>query len=226
MTEESHKDLTDAQLVNNDKESEEVSDSKIDMDDEVKDEVKKETNNYEADSSEGLTNTDSDASQDEDESDLSEDVVINDELQTLKEENANLDDKVLRLQAEIANMKRVNLRDRQEAAKYRSQNLAKELLEGLDNLERALSIETESQDAKQVQKGVEMAHSQLIAAFERENIRIIDPLNQPFDPNFHQAVSIMPANNGEESQTVMQVLQKGYELNDRVIRPAMVIVAE
>ena len=226
MTEESHKDLTDAQLVNNDKESEEVSDSKIDMDDEVKDEVKKETNNYEDDTSEGLTNTDSDASQDEDESDLSEDVVINDELQTLKEENANLDDKVLRLQAEIANMKRVNLRDRQEAAKYRSQNLAKELLEGLDNLERALSIETESQDAKQVQKGVEMAHSQLIAAFERENIRVIDPLNQPFDPNFHQAVSMMPANNGEESQTVMQVLQKGYELNDRVIRPAMVIVAE
>lgn len=222
MTEESHKDLTDAQLVNNDKESEEVSDSKIDMDDEVK----KETNNYEDDSSENLTNTDSDASQDEDESDLSEDVVINDELQTLKEENANLDDKVLRLQAEIANMKRVNLRDRQEAAKYRSQNLAKELLEGLDNLERALSIETESQDAKQVQKGVEMAHSQLIAAFERENIRVIDPLNQPFDPNFHQAVSMMPANNGEESQTVMQVLQKGYELNDRVIRPAMVIVAE
>ena len=169
MTEESHKDLTDAQLVNNDKESEEVSDSKIDMDDEVK----KETNNYEDDSSEGLTNTDSDASQDENESDLSEDVVINDELQTLKEENANLDDKVLRLQAEIANMKRVNLRDRQEAAKYRSQNLAKELLEGLDNLERALSIETESQDAKQVQKGVEMAHSQLIAAFERENIKVI-----------------------------------------------------
>lgn len=226
MTEESHKDLTDAQLVNNDKESEEVSDSKIDMDDDVKDEVKKETNNYEDDTSEGLTNTDSDASQDEDESDLSEDVVINDELQTLKEENANLDDKVLRLQAEIANMKRVNLRDRQEAAKYRSQNLAKELLEGLDNLERALSIETESQDAKQVQKGVEMAHSQLIAAFEHENIRVIDPLNQPFDPNFHQAVSMMPANNGEESQTVMQVLQKGYELNDRVIRPAMVIVAE
>ena len=222
MTEESHKDLTDAQLVNNDKESEEVSDSKIDMDDEVK----KETNNYEDDSSEGLTNTDSDASQDENESDLSEDVVINDELQTLKEENANLDDKVLRLQAEIANMKRVNLRDRQEAAKYRSQNLAKELLEGLDNLERALSIETESQDAKQVQKGVEMAHSQLIAAFERENIKVIDPLNQPFDPYFHQAVSMMPANNGEESQTVMQVLQKGYELNDRIIRPAMVIVAE
>ena len=222
MTEESHKDLTDAQLVNNDKESEEVSDSKIDMDDEVK----KETNNYDADSTEDLTNTDSDASLDEDESDLSEDVVINDELQTLKEENANLDDKVLRLQAEIANMKRVNLRDRQEAAKYRSQNLAKELLEGLDNLERALSIETESQDAKQVQKGVEMAHSQLIAAFERENIKVIDPLNQPFDPNFHQAVSMMPANNGEESQTVMQVLQKGYELNDRIIRPAMVIVAE
>lgn len=222
MTEESHKDLTDAQLVNNDKESEEVSDSKIDMDDEVK----KETNNYDADSTEDLTNTDSDASLDEDESDLSEDVVINDELQTLKEENANLDDKVLRLQAEIANMKRVNLRDRQEAAKYRSQNLAKELLEGLDNLERALSIETESQDAKQVQKGVEMAHSQLIAAFERENIKVIDPLNQPFDPYFHQAVSMMPANNGEESQTVMQVLQKGYELNDRIIRPAMVIVAE
>ena len=148
------------------------------------------------------------------------------ELDKLKQENEELDDKILRLQAEIANMRRINSRERSEAAKFRSQNLASSLLEVIDNLERALQTETTSEDGEALKKGVEMVHNQFKNAFEKEKIETIDPLNEEFDPNFHQAVSVMPAGEEQESNHVIQVLQKGYRIDNRVIRPAMVIVSE
>jgi len=148
-----------------------------------------------------------------------------DELAELKAANAALEDRALRLQAEISNMQRTNARDRQNAAKYRSQSLATNLLEVVDNFERALTSEVTSEDALTLKKGIEMVHSQLLSALEREKVTMIDPLNEPFDPNFHQAVSTMPAEEGQATDIVVNVLQKGYLLDDRVIRPAMVIVS-
>ncbi|MBF0935637.1 MAG: nucleotide exchange factor GrpE, partial [Abiotrophia defectiva] len=100
------------------------------------------------------------------------------------------------------------------------------LLDVADNLERALATPAESEDAKAIHKGIEMVYKQFQQAFEKEGISVIDPLNQAFDPNFHQAVSMMPAGEGQEADTVINVLQKGYLLQDRVLRPAMVIVAQ
>lgn len=148
-----------------------------------------------------------------------------DELAELKAANEALEDRVLRLQAEISNMQRTNTRERQNAAKYRSQSLATNLLEVVDNFERALLTDVTSEDALGLKKGIEMVHGQLIAALEREKVTIIDPLNEAFDPNFHQAVSTMPAQEGQTNDVVVNVLQKGYLLDDRVIRPAMVIVS-
>lgn len=148
-----------------------------------------------------------------------------DELAELKAANAALEDRTLRLQAEISNMQRTNARDRQNAAKYRSQSLATNLLEVVDNFERALTTEVTSDDALTLKKGIEMVHGQLLSALEREKVTMIDPLNEPFDPNFHQAVSTMPAEEGQATDVVVNVLQKGYQLDDRVIRPAMVIVS-
>lgn len=148
-----------------------------------------------------------------------------DELAELKAANAALEDRALRLQAEISNMQRTNARDRQNAAKYRSQSLATNLLEVVDNFERALTTEVTSDDALTLKKGIEMVHGQLLSALEREKVTMIDPLNEPFDPNFHQAVSTMPAEEGQATDIVVNVLQKGYQLDDRVIRPAMVIVS-
>lgn len=148
------------------------------------------------------------------------------ELEDLQAKNEELEDRVLRLQAEIANMQRSSQRERQDAAKYRSQSLAKELLDGMDNLERALDTEITSEDGKALKQGVEMVLKQFQQGFANEQIDIVDPLGEAFDPNFHQAVSIMPGEEGQDSHTIIQVLQKGYILNDRVIRPAMVIVAE
>ncbi|MBS4456536.1 nucleotide exchange factor GrpE [Tuanshanicoccus lijuaniae] len=149
-----------------------------------------------------------------------------DPVKALEAEKEVLEERILRLQAEIANMQRINAKERQDAAKFRSQKLASDLLEVVDNLERALQAETTSEDAAALKKGVEMVMSQLKTTFERENIVVIDPIGQSFDPNFHQAVSVMTATDGQASETVLNVLQKGYLLHERVLRPAMVIVAE
>ena len=156
----------------------------------------------------------------------SENDEATDELTVLQTQNSELEDKVLRLQAEISNIQRRNTLDRQSSAKYRSQNLATELLDVVDNLERALAIEVQSDDAKALKEGVEMVYNRFVSVFEKENIKVINPLNEEFDPNFHQAVSMMAAQEGQASNSVINVLQKGYILEDRVIRPAMVIVAE
>lgn len=155
-----------------------------------------------------------------------EESTNEDVIQTLESEKQALEEKVLRLQAEIANMQRINQKERQDAAKYRSQNLATELLDVVDNLERALATETTSEDAVALKKGVEMVVSQLKLAFEREKIQEINPEGEVFNPNFHQAVSVMAGDEETESDTVLNVLQKGYQLHDRVLRPAMVIVSE
>lgn len=149
-----------------------------------------------------------------------------DQVGQLEAEKEALSDQLLRLQAEIQNMRRINQRERQDAAKYRSQSLAIHLLDVADNLERALASPAESDDAKAIHKGIEMVYNQFKQAFEKEGISVIDPLNEAFDPNFHQAVSMMPAGEGQEADTVINVLQKGYMLQDRVLRPAMVIVAQ
>lgn len=147
------------------------------------------------------------------------------EIEQLKAQIDQLEDQTLRLQAEMANIQRSNSRDRQEAAKYRSQPLAKGLVEALDNMERALAIEAKTEEGQAIHKGVEMVYDQILKAFKEEQIEQIDPIDQAFDPNFHQAVTTQPAEEGQDVDQVVTVLQKGYVLNDRVIRPAMVIVS-
>ncbi|WP_446456669.1 nucleotide exchange factor GrpE [Tuanshanicoccus yangjingiae] len=161
----------------------------------------------------------------EEEKDTQDEVEV-DPIAVLEAEKEALEERVLRLQAEIANMQRINAKERQDAAKFRSQKLASELLDVVDNLERALQTETVSEDAAALKKGVEMVMTQLKSTFEREQIVVIDPIGEAFNPNFHQAVSVMPAAEGQASETVLTVLQKGYQLHERVLRPAMVIVAE
>lgn len=147
------------------------------------------------------------------------------EVNQLKAQVEQLEDQTLRLQAEMANIQRSNQRDRQEAAKYRSQFLAKPLVEAMDNMERALAIEAKSEEGQAIHKGVEMVYEQILKAFKDEHIEQIDPINQAFDPNFHQAVTTQPVQEGQKADQVVKVLQKGYVLNDRVIRPAIVIVS-
>ncbi len=149
-----------------------------------------------------------------------------DELAEAKAALEEMENKYLRVQAEMANIQKRNAKERQDAAKFRAQSLATELLPVIDNLERALAIEVTDEQGKSLKKGIEMVMETFNAALKNEGIEVIDPLNEPFDPNFHQAIQTVPVEEGQASETVVQVFQKGYDLKGRVLRPAMVIVAQ
>jgi molecular chaperone GrpE len=128
----------------------------------------------------------------------------------------------LRAKAETENFRKRSQIEIANAHKFALESFAGELLAVKDSLEAALASETAS--AENMRAGVELTLKQLKTAFEKFNVSEIDPLGQKFDPHFHQAISATPAD--AEPNTVLQVLQKGYLLHDRVIRPALVIVAK
>lgn len=144
----------------------------------------------------------------------------------LQQEVERLNDQVYRLSAEISNIQKRNTKERQDAAKYRSQSLAQNLLNVIDNLERAIASPSESEDAQNLKKGIEMVYESFLYALKEEGIEEIDALDQPFDPTLHHAVQTVPVEEGQEADKVVQVFQKGYKLKDRVLRPAMVIVSQ
>lgn len=151
--------------------------------------------------------------------------LVSEELAQVKTELQQKEDDYLRLQAELANVQKRNRKERETEAKYRSQALGKELIAVLDNLERALAIETTPEN-ENLKKGIEMAYESFKQALKNEGIEVVDPLNKPFDPNYHQAVQTIPLEEGQEAGTVVAVHQKGYTLHERVLRPAMVAVAQ
>lgn len=156
-----------------------------------------------------------------DEASPSEEADAADDTQ---EEMAALEDRVIRLQAEIQNLQRRNRKDREDSAKFRSQKLAEAIIPALDNLERVLELEVSTDEGENIQKGVDMVLQAFYSAFDQESIQVIDPAGEPFNPNIHEALTTVPAENGEEAGTIAQVLQKGYVLNDRVLRAAQVII--
>lgn len=165
---------------------------------------------------------DMDSTTEEDQSvDTSEDQS---EVTTLQAELDEMSDRYLRLQAEMANMRRRNQREKEDVLKYKSQSLAKELLPALDNLERALSIEVDTEAGQNLKKGIEMVYDSFLQAFASEGIEVINPVGEPFDPNIHEAYTQVPAEGDVESNTVAQVFEKGYKLKDRVLRAAKVSV--
>ncbi|MEO4707492.1 nucleotide exchange factor GrpE [Pediococcus pentosaceus] len=146
-----------------------------------------------------------------------------DDIKKVEAERDELSDKYIRAQAEIVNMRRRNEKEQASLIKYDGQKLAKAILPALDNLERALAVESASE---QLQKGVEMVQTDLLKALKENHVAEIEAEGQAFDPNMHQAVQTVPADDDHPADTVVQVLQKGYILKDRVLRPAMVIVAQ
>jgi molecular chaperone GrpE len=154
-------------------------------------------------------------------------------LQALLEEKerelATMKDQALRALAEVENTRRRSERDIADMNKFAVSNFARDLVSVLENLQRATdSIPTELKKdnpaVASLATGVEMTLKELLAVFERHGIKRIDPLGQKFDHNFHQAVAQVESDN-QEAGTVLQVLQAGYTIHDRLLRPAMVAVA-
>lgn len=144
------------------------------------------------------------------------------EVERLKEENEKTYERMLRVQAEFENYKRRTQREKAAERKYRSQDLANELLPALDNFERALAIEA-SEETKSIIDGITMVYEQIKDALKAEGIEEIEAVGQEFDPNVHHAV-MQVEDEDEQSNIVVEEMQKGYILKDRVIRPAMVKV--
>ncbi len=135
-------------------------------------------------------------------------------------------DSVLRAKAEVDNMRRRTEQEIDKARKYALNKFAEELLPVIDNLERAVqAADAENEVVKPLFEGVEMTHKSFITTVEKFGLKEINPEGETFNPEFHQAMSIQESAD-HESNTVMFVMQKGYELNGRVIRPAMVMVSK
>jgi len=127
----------------------------------------------------------------------------------------------LRAKAETENLRRRAQEDVAKAHKFASEKFAGELLAVKDSLEAALA--NEQQDAAALKAGVELTLRQLVAAFDKAAVKELNPLGEKFDPHFHQAIAMVDAE--QEANTVVAVLQKGYALHERILRPALVTVA-
>ena len=128
----------------------------------------------------------------------------------------------LRAKAETENMRRRAAEDVDKARKFAVENFASELLAVKDSLEAALAVESPSVET--LKDGVELTLKQLVAAFGKFSLHDIDPLGEKFDPHQHQAIQVIESD--QPANTVVTVLQKGYRLNERTLRPALVMVAK
>ena len=148
---------------------------------------------------------------------------VSDELSQLEGKLNESENRYLRLRADFDNFRRrVNV-ENEAKEKYRAQGLITELLPALDNFERALNIEADNEQTKQLLQGMEMVHRSLVDALKKEGVEPIEAVGQQFDPHLHQAVMQIEDENFE-SNVVVEEFQKGYKLKDRVIRPSMVKV--
>ena len=144
---------------------------------------------------------------------------INDYEQQIEE----LKNQVLYAKAETENVRRRGFEDTEKTRKYALESFSQELLIVKDSLEASLSSETI--DLTTLKDGVELTLKQLNSVFEKFNIDEINPIDEKFNPNEHQAISMIESED-KEANTILNVLQKGYKLNERVIRPAMVVVSK
>ncbi|MDM9626135.1 nucleotide exchange factor GrpE [Rhizobium sp. S152] len=154
-----------------------------------------------------------------------------DPLELLKAENAELRDRYLRLAADMDNLRRRTEREVKDAKSYAVAGFARDMLAVSDNLRRALDAVPEEVRAtadaglSTLVEGVEMTERSMLSTLERHGVRKLEPVGQKFDPNFHQAMFEVP-NPDVPNNTVVQVVQAGYSIGERVLRPAMVGVAK
>lgn len=146
------------------------------------------------------------------------------ELEKLRAENEGFQQRLLRAQADFDNFRRRTVKEKEELGKYASAKLITELLPVIDNFERALNTTGDISDAASYVKGVEMIFRQLEGVLKAEGLTPMEAEGQPFNPEFHQAIMQVESEEHEEG-IVVEVVQKGYMLKDKVLRPAMVKVS-
>jgi len=152
---------------------------------------------------------------------------VGEDFQALKAEAEKFRDMALRAEAEMQNLRRRSERDVQNAHKFGAERLVQNLLPVLDSLEKAIETSLQAgtaEDDPQLE-GLKLCLKLFSEVLEKEGIEVVDPLGQPFDPNVHEALSLIE-NPDMEPNSVMAVIQKGYRLHERLVRPAMVMVSK
>lgn len=157
---------------------------------------------------------------------MSELELLSAQLESAQQELADTKEQALRTVADAQNMKRRAEKDVENARKFALEKFASELLVVADNMERSLEAASIDDEAlKPILEGIELTHKTLLSALTKFNIECLDPAGEPFDPQLHQAMS-MVENPDVEPNTVLHVMQKGYTLSGRLLRPAMVMVSK
>jgi molecular chaperone GrpE len=153
------------------------------------------------------------------------------QILALKEEAGKLKDQLLRTLAEMDNLRKRTEREKAEATLYAASNFARDILSVSDNMDRALAtaeadhLKEATEPVKDLVAGVEMTRRELLNVLERHGIKRVDPVGEKFDPHFHQAMFEVPTNE-QPPGTVVQVMQAGFRIGDRILRPALVGVAK
>jgi molecular chaperone GrpE len=174
-------------------------------------------------------NSDSDFNLDQEQSLGSAEMTLDEALSKLTEAEvliAGHQTEVLRLHADAQNIRRRAEQDIEKAHKYGQERLLSELLPVIDNLERALQASgtDDNELLLALKQGVELTLKSFVDCLRKFNVEMLDPVGEPFDPLFHQAIAMVESKTAEPD-SVLSVMQKGYSLNGRVLRPAMVVVA-
>ena len=149
--------------------------------------------------------------------------LLQEKIEKLEEEVKASEDKYLRLYAEFENFKRRKNQEIETNNIYKSQKVITEILPSLDNLERALQVDSDNEEVKALRKGVEMVYEGILNVLKTEGVEEVETENVQFAPNIHHAV-MQGEESDKESGVILDTFQKGYKLKDRVIRPAMVKV--
>lgn len=158
-------------------------------------------------------------------------ATIASEIEQIQNENADMKDRLLRLAADMENLRARTKREITDAKSFAIANFARDMLGVSDNLRRAIEAVTEEQREaageafKNLIEGVELTEKSMLTTMERHGVKLLEPEGQRFDPNFHQAMFEVP-NTEVPNNTVVQVVQAGYQIGERVLRPAMVGVAK
>lgn len=199
------------------------------MSEENKQDVMKDESIIETETTETESNeTDVESTETPDETVVSEAPVEDESTDPVAELEAKLEqseEKYLRLYAEFENYKKRTRQELDTERTYRAQSVLRDILPAIDNIERALAQQGESDEFKSFHKGVEMVYESLLHSLKENGLEVIEALDQPFNPNLHQAV-MQESDERKDSGIVLEELQKGYKLKERVLRPSMVKVNE
>ncbi len=146
-------------------------------------------------------------------------------MEQLHEEIQRKNDEIIRLNAEMDNIRKRNAREMENLRKYALDKFTKELLPVVDSMEKAMQVDRDNTTVDQVLEGTELTQKILHKVLQSHGLEVIDPQGEKFDPEQHEAVSAVPSEDVQPN-TVLDVFQKGYRLNGRVVRPAMVVVSK